>query len=286
MARLAERHVENADGEWFVDRRCISCGASSSVAPNLVAPASDGKFVIARQPSTQEEVRLAQMAAELCPTRSIGTRSRLQWSPHHPLALTHGVWRCGGNAWASAGGNSYLVQRPDGNILVDAPRWSARLAHRLGELGGIATILITHADDVADAERYSECFDAPVWIHEGDHGAAPFAALTGTGNEPIELAPGALVIPTPGHTRGHVMLLIDATVLLTGDSLAWDPARADLWAEEAVCWHSWPEQLASLERLLDHRFEQIIPSHGAISPRMTAEHMHHRLAALLDHLRV
>lgn len=133
MARQAERHSENVAGEWFVDRRCIGCGTSTSVAPGLVVPASDGRFVIGRQPTGPQEVRLTQIAAELCPTRSIGTRSRLQSSPHHPLPLRPGVWRCGGNAWSSAGGNSYLVQRPGGNILTThrggAPDWPIASPH-------------------------------------------------------------------------------------------------------------------------------------------------------------
>jgi glyoxylase-like metal-dependent hydrolase (beta-lactamase superfamily II)/ferredoxin len=285
MARQAERHAENADGDWFVDRRCIGCGTSTSVAPGLVVPATDGKFVLGRQPADPTEVRLVQIAAELCPTRSIGTRSRSRWSPHHPLALAPGVWRCGGNAWASAGGNSYLLQRPGGNLLVDAPRWSARLAAQLTAVGGVGTIVLTHSDDVADADRYAEHFAAEVWIHEGDRDAAPFATRVGTGQEPVAVAPGTLVIPTPGHTRGHVVVLVDDDILFSGDTLVWDHDRGDLWAEQAVCWFSWPQQLASLERLLAYRFEQVIPSHGAISPRVPIEQMHRRLTDLLAHLR-
>lgn len=285
MARRSERHPEGAIGEWFIDRRCIQCGASSSVAPGLVVPASDGKSVFDHQPLGPEELRLAQVAAELCPTRSIGTESRLRWTAHHPMALTERVWRCGSNAWVSAGANAYLVQRADGNLLIDAPRWSAGLADRLAALGGVADIVITHADDVADADRYALRFGAQVWIHESDRDAAPFASRLLSGSKPRDLAPGVVVVPTPGHTPGHVMVLIDSTILFSGDSLVWDPYANDLWAEEAVCWHSWPEQLTSLERLVHHRFEQVIPGHGASSPRLPADEMRTRLIDLLTRLR-
>lgn len=149
----------------------------------------------------------------------------------------------------------------------------------------MSTIVLTHADDVADADRYAQRFDADVWIHEGDREAAPFATDICAGRESFELAPEVLVIPTPGHTRGHVMVLLDGTVLFSGDSLVWDHARDDLWAEEAVCWHSWPEQLASLELLVGHHVEQVIPSHGAVSPVMPSAQFHRRLRDLLDRLR-
>jgi glyoxylase-like metal-dependent hydrolase (beta-lactamase superfamily II) len=29
-----------------------------------------------------------------------------------------------------------------------------------------------------------------------------------------------------------------------------------------VCWYSWPDQLRSLVRLRDHRFEWVLPGHG------------------------
>ena len=35
---------------------------------------------------------------------------------------------------------------------------------------GIDHILLTHRDDIADAQRYAEYFDARVWIHDGDLG--------------------------------------------------------------------------------------------------------------------
>ena len=69
------------------------------------------------------------------------------------------------------------------------------------------------------------------------------------------------------------MYLVDDETLFTGDSLAWDPHLDDLWAEKFVCWWSWPEQLDSLERLAWHRFVQVVPTHGAISPTLDAEDM-------------
>lgn len=265
MARRDLRHSEGVPGDWYIDDRCIGCGASTSIAPELIGPAPDGRhFVFHRQPRDSRELRLAQLAAEVCPSRSIGTESIMRWAPHHPMEVSDGVWRCGHNALDTVGGNSFLVIRETGNLLVDSPRYSARLRGQLEDLGGVRQVLLTHRDDVGAAELYASEFGAEVLIHEGDRDAAPFATRVLTGRVPVEIVPGVVAVPTPGHTAGHLMFLLDDGTLFTGDSLAWDPHASDLWAEESVCWHSWPDQLASLERLRAHDFVRVVPSHGAL----------------------
>jgi glyoxylase-like metal-dependent hydrolase (beta-lactamase superfamily II) len=85
-----------------------------------------------------------------------------------------------------------------------------------------------------------------------------------------------LAIPTPGHTRGHQVLLYRAKVLFTGDHLAWSPKRETLTAFRDACWYSWPVQTRSMEKLLDYRFESVLPGHGWIhhgSPDEMHEHL-------------
>ena len=285
MAR-PQRHPEGIAGEWYIDDRCIGCGASLSIAPRLIKPTEDGRqFVFRAQPATDKDVLLAQLAAEVCPTRSIRTESKQRWPPHHPYLVAPAVWRCGSNSPDTAGGNSYLIARPDGNVLVDGPRFSESLRRKLQELGGVALIALTHRDDVGDAQKYASAFGAEVVIHRADAGAAPFATSIVEETDPVELRRGLVAIPTPGHTKGHMMFLLDREILFAGDSLGWDPYRDDLWAEKAVCWHSWPEQIASLEELLQHRFTRVIPTHGALSPVLSSEQMHTRLRRLVDQLR-
>jgi glyoxylase-like metal-dependent hydrolase (beta-lactamase superfamily II) len=76
------------------------------------------------------------------------------------------------------------------------------------------------------------------------------------------LAPGFLAVPTPGHTRGHCALLYDDRFLFTGGHLDWDRNRHRLPASEDYCWYSWPEQIESVRRLADYRFEWVLPGHG------------------------
>jgi glyoxylase-like metal-dependent hydrolase (beta-lactamase superfamily II) len=70
------------------------------------------------------------------------------------------------------------------------------------------------------------------------------------------------MIPTPGHTRGHVVFLYRNKFLFTGDHLAWSPNRQTLTAFRSVAWYSWPEQIRSMEKLLDYEFEWVLPGHG------------------------
>lgn len=287
MASLSRRHPDGVDGEWFIDDRCIGCGASRSIAPRLIGGATDGsrQFVFTRQPGSAAEVVLAQQAAEVCPTRSIGTVSGPRWDRHHPMEVAPGVWRTGSNSPDTAGGNAFVVRRPAGNLLIDGPRFTPSLRDAIGRLGGIRSILLTHRDDVGDAGRYAEEFGADVVIHEADRDAAPYADRVLTGHDPVEVAPGTIAIPTPGHTEGHLMYLLDDDILFSGDSLAWEPDLTDLWAERFVCWWSWSDQLDSLERLAQHRFTQVIPTHGAISPRLDTEETRRRLRSLVSSLR-
>src|SRR5207253_2502948 len=84
------------------------------------------------------------------------------------------------------------------------------------------------------------------------------------GNESVRLDDDLLVIPVPGHTRGHSVLLYRDKFLFTGDHLAWSPNRQTLTAFRSVCWYSWEEQTRSMQKLLKYNFEWVLPGHGRI----------------------
>lgn len=41
------------------------------------------------------------------------------------------------------------------------------------------------------------------------------------GTRRVEVADGVVAIPTPAHTEGHEMYLVDDETLFAGDSLSW-----------------------------------------------------------------
>jgi len=238
--------------------------------------------VFARQPASDEERLAAWRAVLVCPTASVRSETT-QARPRatiFPQQATEDVWRCGFNARSSFGAHSYFVHRADGNLLVDSPRYASELVKWFENADGIAHVLLSHQDDVADARKYAERFGARVWIHDEDRSAAPFATDLLHGDSPHTIAPGVVAIPVPGHPRGSVVYLLDDRVLFTGDSLAWSMSDHDLVAFHDACWYSWSALKASLARLADYRFEWLLPGHGWPA-HLAADEMNVRLRALV-----
>lgn len=268
-----------------MDERCIDCGASRHVAPGLIVEHA-GVSVFGRQPKTAEDVHLAWLAAEICPTRSVRTESRRQ-PPQgiYPHELSPGIYLCGHNARSSFGAHSYLVKRPDGNVLVDSPLFTQKLVGPFEALGGIAKIFLSHRDDVADAHKWAEHFRADVYIHREDCSAAPYADHVLTGSSPADsttIATGLRFIPLPGHTRGSAALLVDDSALFTGDSLCWRPDKQALHAFRRQCWYSWSVQKQSLAALSAYEFGQVFSGHGSWSPPLGVETMRRHLLSLVE----
>ncbi len=280
MAKEQRRHLANAQGPWFVDDSCIDCDTSRQCAPALFGIV-DGQSVVVRQPETEDEIVAATRAMLACPTASIGVvGSKPRVDGLFPEPIEGGVHYCGYNSPRSFGANAFFAQREGGNLLIDAPRWVPELARRIEDLGGIEHVLLTHQDDVADADRYADHFGARVWIHEADRQAAPFATDVITGHGEAAITPDLLAIPVPGHTRGSVVYLLEQRFLFSGDSLHWSREQADLSAFHEQCWFSWEEQARSLARLLDHRFEWVLAAHGE-RRRAGAAEMRERVRALV-----
>jgi glyoxylase-like metal-dependent hydrolase (beta-lactamase superfamily II) len=129
-------------------------------------------------------------------------------------------------------------------------------------MGGVAQMLLTHKDDIAAHESFRVRFGTARTMHRADGAARLQIEQVIDGEESIPLDEDLLAIPTPGHTRGHVVFLYKQKFLFTGDHLAWSPARETLTAFRSVAWYSWPEQIRSMEKLLAYDFEWVLPGHG------------------------
>jgi len=264
MAELAKRLPGNVPGPFFVDSTCIDCDTCRQIAPATFGEGADASFV-QLQPQSAEQARKAYRALVACPTASIGAADKSGVSAavrDFPLPLAPRLNYCGFNSPKSFGGNSYFLEHPDGNWLIDAPRFVEHLARRFAEMGGIRYIFLTHRDDVADAAKYARRLGAERIIHRLELSAQPDAERVIDGFAPVELAPGFLAIPTPGHTRGHCVLLAEKQFLFSGDHIWWSRNRGRLNASRDVCWYSWRDQVASVRLLEGYSFEWILPGHG------------------------
>lgn len=281
MANPSRRLAENVPGDFYVDDSCIDCDACRQIAPRVFRDHGEQSSVF-RQPTGEGEVLSALKALVACPTSSIGTTrdydARLGVDAF-PERVDADVYFCGFTSESSFGAWSYLVIRPEsegGNVLIDSPRFTRPLVRKLEALGGVRAIFLTHRDDVADQGKFARHFDASRVMHVDDNAARYGVELIVEGDAALRLDDSLLVIPTPGHTRGHAVLLYRDKYLFTGDHLAWSPARNTLTAFRSACWYSWEVQTRSMKKLLDYNFEWVLPGHGRIH-HDTAEGMREHL---------
>ena len=278
MANLQHRLPENVPGDFFVDSSCIDCDTCSQLAPAIFHDHGE-QCSVHHQPANDDETRLAMMALVACPTGSIGSLEKhdahigIDAFPQH---ISDDVYFCGFTSEDSFGGWSYLIRRPQGNILIDSPRFASQLVRRIETMGGVANMLLTHKDDIAAHKSFRERFGASRVMHRDDGAVRLGVERVLDGESDVDLGDDIVAIPTPGHTRGHVVFLYKNKFLFTGDHLAWSPVRRTLTAFRSVAWYSWPEQIRSMEKLLDYEFEWVLPGHG---------NMHHdSVESMREHL--
>jgi glyoxylase-like metal-dependent hydrolase (beta-lactamase superfamily II)/ferredoxin len=265
MASLKRRLETNVPGDFFVDASCIDCDTCRWLAP-LTFDKSDGRSRVYCQPSHQMEQHQALMALLACPTSSIGisqSHDLTAAKAAFPNLIDGQVYHCGYHAASSFGAASYLIRRPQGNVLIDSPRFTTPLVRRLEELGGVRLMVLSHCDDVADHRRFRAHFGCERVMHRDDVevGTAD-VDIQIAGRDVVALDEELLFIPVPGHTRGSACLLYHETYLFSGDHLAWDPERNGLQAFREACWYSWMELTASMIRLAEQRFTWVLPGHG------------------------
>jgi glyoxylase-like metal-dependent hydrolase (beta-lactamase superfamily II)/ferredoxin len=287
MASQRLRLAENEPGPFFVDETCIDCDTCRQLAPGVFARSSRlGCSYVAHQPATEADRRDARLALVACPAASIGTGDKqglTEAARAFPVPVDGPVFYCGYASVDSYGASSYFIRREAGNVLIDSPRAARPLLARLAELGGVSLMFLSHRDDVADHALFAQRFACRRVLHAADaSGDTRDVEQLWEGRQPMRLADDLLLIPVPGHTPGSAALLYQDKYLFTGDHVWGTDDGTGLAASRSVCWHSWPEQVASLERLLDCSFEWVLPGHG---PRFRAESPAEMRRALEDLLR-
>jgi len=287
MADKNKRLSTNVPGTFYVDSTCINCDTCRQLAPASFVESDDFSSVY-RQPERDQELLAAYQALIACPVGSIGTLQNDKDKLHEalssfPLELDTrdktAVYYNGFNSEKSFGANSYFIEHPEGNWLIDSPRYMKRLVEAFERMGGIKYIFLTHEDDVADTGRYAGHFGATRIIHRADADAEPGSEWIIEGTEPITVRPEFRIIPVPGHTPGSLALLYADRYLFTGDHMGWDREANGLRLATVYVWN---EQMLrrSTARLLEHTFEWILPGH-ADRVHLPADRMREELRLLL-----
>jgi glyoxylase-like metal-dependent hydrolase (beta-lactamase superfamily II)/ferredoxin len=290
MARATLRLPQNAAGDLYVDSTCIDCDTCRQLVPSVYARADDvGASYVQHQPATPEERERALMALVACPTASIGTEVKADTAAaarRFPLEMAPDVFFCGYTAEDTFGAWAWLLRRPGGNVLVDSPRAATALLDRIEALGGVRWMFLTHGDDVGSHAAIQARFRCERVMHEDDL-TADTAGVERVleGVEPVTLADDLLVIPVPGHTAGSAALLWKERDLFSGDHVWGTDDGQGLSASRTHCWHSWPEQIRSMERLAEHRFVHVYPGHGPVFHAASPEAMRAAVLACAARMR-
>jgi len=265
MADARKRLDANRAGNFYVDSTCINCDACRQLAPSSFEEVGEYSAVT-HQPATELETRQAYRALLACPTGSIGaehTNHTLLSAANadFPLPIEGNVYYCGFNSEKSFGANSFFVQHPDGNWLIDSPRYLKPLVDAFDRMGGLAHIFLTHEDDVAEAARYASRFGAERIIHRADVHAMPDAEVIVEGTDARVYREEFRIIPVPGHTAGSLCLLYRDRFLFTGDHLWWDPRARALNSPRQLVWNA-SALFESILTLAQYSYDWVLAGHG------------------------
>jgi glyoxylase-like metal-dependent hydrolase (beta-lactamase superfamily II)/ferredoxin len=266
MATLQQRRSQNIEGDFYVDRTCIDCDTCRWMAPSVFERA-DEQSTVYHQPTTEEERIVALQALLSCPTASIGTVEKAKEiksvQATFPIPIAENVYYCGYTSELSYAAASYFIQHLEGNVLIDSPRFAPPLVKQLEAMGGVRWLFLSHRDDIAERQKYCQHFNCTDILHRDDISAnTQDVKMQLTGEDPIQLASDLLIIPVPGHTKGHLVLLYKNKFLFTGDHLAWSNSLQQLVGFRSYCWYSWKRQTKSMRQLKNYSFEWVLPGHG------------------------
>ncbi|BBN04497.1 hypothetical protein MPTK1_3g05170 [Marchantia polymorpha subsp. ruderalis] len=259
LARASERSsaimaADHKASEIFsesADRSCIDCDTCRWMAPEVFSRAG-GQSAVHKQPATPEGRLRALQALVSWPTGSIRTLTPSEDVPQaqktFPLCIDEYL--------------PYFIQRPEGNILVDSPRFNERLAKRLETMGGVKYMFLTHKDDVCDHKKWKKRFNLTRIIHKMEvqrDTEDVEVKLEGLG--PWNLGSDIEVIFTPGHSPAHVVLLLkDRQALFTGDHIGASMTN-EIFIDQVHNCYSIEEQAKSYELLLPKDFLWVLPGH-------------------------
>jgi len=167
-----------------------------------------------------------------------------------PRQVRPGLWLFAPNR-DSQGGSSWLLERQEGDLLIDCPAISQANLAFLAARGGRGTIVLTGRTGHGRCRRIQAIGGWPVLVQEQEAYLLPTVPGVVSFGSEHTVAPGIRALWTPGPTPGACVLhaqgpwgdlLFCGRLLLPVGPGALAPLRV------AGCFH-WPRQLASIEKL-------------------------------------
>ncbi|MFM7548903.1 MAG: MBL fold metallo-hydrolase [Cyanobacteriota bacterium] len=169
-----------------------------------------------------------------------------------PRQVRPGLWLLAPNR-DTQGGSSWLLERPEGPLLIDCPAVTRANLTFLAEGGAAGSIVLTSREGHGRCRRIQAATGWPVIVQEQEAYLLPeVGQLQAFGSEHT-LAPGIRLLWTPGPTPGSAVVHAHGAwgdVLFCGRLLL--PLAPGVLAPLRTrrCFH-WPRLLASIGRLRD-----------------------------------
>lgn len=167
-----------------------------------------------------------------------------------PRQVAAGLWLFAPNR-DTQGGSSWLLERPEGPLLIDCPGVTQANLEALAAYGSGGTIVLTGREGHGRCRRIQEATGWPVLVQEQEAYLLPTLPAIQTFGSEHTLAPGMRLLWTPGPTPGACVvhacgawgdLLFCGRLLVPVGPGALAPLRTQR------CFH-WPRQLASIGKL-------------------------------------
>ena len=121
---------------------------------------------------------------------------------------------------ANAQVRSFILERPQGNVIVYNSPGLSEAADEIRALGDVTRLMLNHGHEAMYGPPQ---LDVPVFVHERDRAeTASSLRVSGTFTRRQMIDDDLEVIPIPGHTSGTTCYLWDSGThqfLFTGDSL-------------------------------------------------------------------
>ena len=169
-----------------------------------------------------------------------------------PREVRPGLWLFAPNR-DTQGGSSWLLERPEGPLLVDCPAVTRSNLDFLAQRGAEGTVVLTSREGHGRCRRIQEATGWRVLVQEQEAYLLPNVQRVEAFGSEHTAAPGILLLWTPGPTPGSCVihasgpwgdLLFCGRLLLPVGPGALAPLRTQR------CFH-WPRQLARIGKLRD-----------------------------------
>ena len=187
---------------------------------------------------------------------------------------------------ANAQVRSFILERPEGNVIVYNSPGLSEAADEIRALGDATHLLINHGHEAMYGRPR---LDVPVYVHEHDRAeTATSLPVAGTFTQRQMIDDDLEVIPTPGHTPGTTSYLWDSgrhRFLFTGDSL-W--VEYGEWKAVVLGGSDRSASLDSLRLIGDLDFDVLVPwaAMAGESPVavVTRDDIRRRIAAVIGRI--